>query len=99
LAKNPTSAPVTTTTAAENLSEEEQEDKTGDVPTDNDVLEGVDLFADDPEDFNIDNTLLEVRLLVAKARKLCKFMKNSTLTQGKFGEFHKDSVKVYDKLV
>jgi hypothetical protein len=63
------------------------------------AINGVDLFVDDPFKFTIDNSLLEIRIAVAKVRKICRFVKNSTLSKGIIDELHERNRQLYFELI
>jgi hypothetical protein len=77
----------------------ELSDQTEEEAAANLAIDGVDLFLDDPKEWTIDIALLEIRNAMSKVRKICRFVKNSTLSKGKLNEFHERNRKLYDELI
>jgi hypothetical protein len=60
------------------------------------AIDGADLFTDHAAVFTLSENLLQARIAVNKCRKICRFMKNSTLSKGKLADLQQDMQKVYE---
>jgi hypothetical protein len=63
------------------------------------AIDGVDLFGDDPNEFTINESLLEIRSVVSKVQMICCFVKNSTLSKGILNNLHKRNHELYFELI
>jgi hypothetical protein len=64
------------------------------------LIEDIDLYADDGEGgFELDNDLVVACEAVSKCHKICRFVKNSTLSKSKLLEIHSSISKLYHEVI